>query len=62
MPESIETSATITASDAFLHSAVGPASNDAQVSSAGSATAGTAGGGVIFPATGQQWPLGIPTV
>ena len=58
MPEDVSTSATITASGEFVHSGFGPASNDQQVSSDARASAGTAGGGMTFPATGQQWPLG----
>ena len=56
MPETIETSATITSSNAYVHSAVGPAINSALVSSPGSTVIGSAG--VTFPTTGQQWPLG----
>jgi hypothetical protein len=59
MPESIATSATITASGQFVHSGVGPASNDAHVSSVGAIAIGGISGGVTLPATGQQWPLGI---
>ena len=63
MPEAIDTSATITASEAFLHSGIGPQSDDKQVSSNANVSAGTAegggGGSPTLPTTGWQWPLGM---
>jgi hypothetical protein len=56
MPEAIDASATLTASGGYIHSGVGPAANIRIVSSPTSAT--VTSGGVTFPATGQQWPLG----
>ena len=62
MPETIETSATITASGEFVHSGVGPASNSFHVSSTGSLAWDEESGGVTFPAAGQQWPLGTADI
>jgi hypothetical protein len=57
MPESISTSATLTASGNFVHSEFGPASNEQQTSSHDNLSIDVAGVST-FPSTGQQWPLG----